>query len=82
VKVFKGDGYERKLIGTAAVEDCHLPTLEVEVLSNGKKIVETFVIGTFSALLGGATDQVSERGVLVSDLQDPAWLPGWQKLES
>lgn len=82
MKVFQGDGYERRLVGTAAVCDWNLPFLEIEVSLNGAKRKEIFLIGTVSNPYGSPSGQVSQRAVLVSDIQDPTVLPGWQKLHS
>lgn len=82
MKVFQGDGYDRRLVGRAEVPEWSLPLLEVKVNRNGQKYSEAYTVGTVNCEPNSSTGRTSERAVLVSDQQDPAWLPGWQKLDS
>jgi hypothetical protein len=82
LKVYRGAGGDKQLIGRANIPEDVGPLYEVRLFGAASTIVDKFTIGTVTHLPKGGGSLVVERAVLVADGQFPEVLPGWQPLAS
>jgi hypothetical protein len=82
MKVYLSDNGASRLIGRADVPDDGAPVFEVRLFGAASIIADTFTVGTVTHLPASGSGPVIERVILVSEVQRPEILPGWQPLSS
>lgn len=80
MKVYLDEDGERRLVGRADISEAEGPAFEVPLFGPTSIIVETFTIGVVTHVTWEGL--VTERAVILSPLQQPDLLPGWQPLAS
>lgn len=81
MKVYLDADGEKRLIGRADIPENVGPIYEVPLFGAVSMIVERYTIGSVTHVLAGGGCRV-ERAVLLSSVQHPDLLPGWQPLSS
>ena len=77
MKVFRGHGDDRRLIGRADVSPDTGPSLVVPLFGAASTIVETYTVGIVTSFPAGSDQPLVERAILLADGQPPELLPGW-----
>lgn len=82
MKVYQTTDEGPRLIGRADVDDGGLPYLEVSLFGASSTIMDRFAFSAVTYLPLGGDAPVSGRVLLLSPLQRPEILPGWQPFAS
>ncbi len=82
MKVYAEDGGHQRLVGRADIPADVGPVYEVVLFGAASVLRDLFTIGSVTQFPGGGGAPVVERAVLLSPMQRPEVLPGWQPLAS